>query len=107
MTDLYSFLPLLLLLVIFYLLVMRPARKRQREYQATQAALEPGSRVMLASGIYGELVSVGDTEAELRIAPSTIITVNRQAVAQVLDPAASGAAPAADVADEHPPADRD
>jgi preprotein translocase subunit YajC len=41
---------------------------------------------MLASGIYGELVSLTDTEAELRIAPSTVITVNRQAVAKVVDP---------------------
>ena len=87
MSDAYSFLPLVLLLVIFYLLVMRPARKRQREYNSTQQALEPGRRVMLASGIYGELVSVGDLEAELRIAPDTVVTVNRQAVARVVDPA--------------------
>ena len=53
MTDLYSLLPIVLLLVIFYLLVMRPARARQKDYQNTQAALEPGRRVMLASGIYG------------------------------------------------------
>lgn len=86
MSDAYSFIPLVLLLVIFYLLVMRPARARQKDYQATQAALEPGRRVMLASGIYGELVSLGDTEAELRVAPSTVITVNRQAVAKVVDP---------------------
>lgn len=86
MSDVYSFIPLVLLLVIFYLLVMRPARARQKDYLATQTALEPGRRVMLASGIFGELVSLGDTEAELRIAPNTVITVNRQAVAKVVDP---------------------
>lgn len=86
MKDLVSLLPIVLLLVIFYLLVMRPARARQRDYQATQESLEPGRRVMLASGIYGELVSLTDVEAELRIAPSTVITVNRQAVAKVIDP---------------------
>lgn len=86
MSDAYSFIPLVLLVVIFYLLVMRPARARQKDYQATQAALEPGRRIMLASGIYGELVSLTDTEAELRIAPQTVITVNRQAVARVVDP---------------------
>lgn len=86
MSDAYSFIPLVLLVVIFYLLVMRPARARQKEYLATQGALEPGARVMLASGIYGELVSLGDTEVELRIAPDTVVTVNRQAVAKVVDP---------------------
>lgn len=93
MSDLYSFLPLLLLVVIFYLLVMRPARARQKDYQATQAALEPGRRVMLASGIYGELVALDETEAQLRIAENTVITVNRQAVAKVVEPVETGTAP--------------
>lgn len=84
--DLVSLLPLVLLVVVFYLLVMRPARARQRDYLATQSALTPGSRVMLTSGIFGELVSVGDVEAELRIAPDTVISVNRQAVSKVVDP---------------------
>ena len=83
--DLVSLLPLVLLVVVFYLLVMRPARARQRDYLATQSALTPGSRVMLTSGIFGELVSVGDVEAELRIAPDTVISVNRQAVSKVVD----------------------
>ena len=93
-----NLLPILLLVVVFYLLVLRPARARQRDFVATQRALEPGARVMLASGIHGVLVSVEDTEARLEIAPGTVVTVNRQAVARVLDepspPPAEGVDPA-------------
>ena len=81
-----SLIPLLLLFVIFYLLVLRPARKRQRDFQQTQQSLSEGQRVMLASGIYGRLVALRDTEADLEIAPGTVITVNRHAVASVEEP---------------------
>lgn len=84
MKDLVGFLPLVLIVVVFYLLVLRPARARQRDFQSTQQALEVGGRVMLASGIFGELVSVDDDVVGLRVAPDTVITVKRQAVATVV-----------------------
>lgn len=84
MSDPYTFIPLLLLVVVFYLLVLRPARARQREFTATQQALEPGSRVMLASGIYGDIATIGDETIELEVSPGMHVTVARQAVARVL-----------------------
>ncbi|WP_293784941.1 preprotein translocase subunit YajC [uncultured Aeromicrobium sp.] len=77
---------LLAVVVIFFLLVLRPARQRQKQFQAVQTALEPGKRVMLTSGIHGTLVEVEDQTVELEIAPGTVITVARQAVAQVFTP---------------------
>lgn len=74
----------LLLLVVFYLLIMRPARNRQREVAALQASLEVGTVVMLASGVFGELEHVGQETVRLRIASSTVITVHRQAVGKTL-----------------------
>jgi len=79
-----EFLPLVLLVVIFWLLIVRPARKRQREFATTQAALAAGNKVMLASGIFGEIVTIGDDTIELRIAPNTVVTVKRQAIAVVV-----------------------
>ncbi len=76
----------LLLLVLFYLLIMRPARNRQREVAALQASLEVGRVVMLANGVFGELVHVGQETVRLRIAASTVITVHRQAVGKTLSP---------------------
>jgi preprotein translocase subunit YajC len=81
-----QYLPLLLIVFAFWLLVLRPARNRQREFMATQSSLESGVRVMLASGIFGELVAVHDNEVEIRVAPDVVLTVARQAVAKVIVP---------------------
>ncbi|WP_375003325.1 preprotein translocase subunit YajC [Aeromicrobium sp. CTD01-1L150] len=80
-----SLIPLLLLVLIFYLLVLRPARKRQRDFVKTQQALSEGLRIMLASGIYGTITALRDSEADVEIAAGTVITINRQAIASVID----------------------
>jgi preprotein translocase subunit YajC len=87
--DVASILPIALLVVAFLLLVVRPARARRREFEALQGQLQPGQRVMLASGIFGELVTVDGETVELRIAPQTVVTVNRHAVARVIAPEVS------------------
>ena len=87
MSNWVDFLPLLFLVLIFWLLIIRPARARQREFLKTQSALSVGDKVMLASGIFGEIASIGDETLELRIAPETVVTVNRQAVGRVIPPA--------------------
>lgn len=84
MNDWASILPLVLLVLAFLLLVVRPARARQREFQRLQGRLEPGQQVMLASGIFGEIDSIGDETIELRIAAQTVVTVNRHAVSRVV-----------------------
>ncbi len=81
-----QYLPLLLIFLAFWLLVLRPARNRQKDFMATQTALTPGARVMLASGIYGDLVTVRDDEVDLRIAPDVVVTAARQAVAKIIQP---------------------
>lgn len=82
--DLYALLPFVLLALVFWLLVFRPARKRQRETTQTQANLQAGARVMLTSGIFGEVKSLGDGEIEVEIAPGTVIQVHRQAIGKVI-----------------------
>lgn len=84
MNDWASIIPLVLLVLAFLLLVVRPARARQREFQRLQGQLEPGQQIMLASGIFGEIVTIGDETLELRIAPETVVTVNRHAVSRVV-----------------------
>lgn len=98
MSDWANFIPLILIVLAFWFLVLRPARKRQKDFVATQQALAPGTRVMLASGIFGELVSVGDVEAELRIAPDVVVTVAKHAVAKVVEPT--------DISPDEQPVDR-
>jgi preprotein translocase subunit YajC len=86
MSNWASYLPLILIVIAFWFLVLRPARNRQKEFMTTQNALEPGARVMLASGIFGELVAVRDAEVDIRVASDVVLTVARQAVAKIVVP---------------------
>ena len=83
--DQYSTLILIALMVVaFYFLIMRPQRKRQQEIQRTLSALTPGQRVMLGSGLFGTVVTVGEKQVVLEVSPGTELTVLKQAVSRVV-----------------------
>ena len=82
--KLAEILPLVLLVIVFWFLILRPMRKRQQQFAATQKSIGVGARVLLGSGIYGDVVSMDEDNIELRIAPETTITVVRPAIAKVI-----------------------
>ena len=83
--DLAGILPLVLIVLVFWFLVIRPSRKRQQEMGRVQSSLDVGTEVMLGSGIYGTVVAVADDTLELQISPGTSVKVARQAVVRVVD----------------------
>ncbi|MGN6576407.1 MAG: preprotein translocase subunit YajC [Nocardioides sp.] len=85
MKDWASLLPFVLIVLVFWFLVVRPARRQQQKLAATQSAVHVGSEVMLGSGIYGRVVSLGDETLQLELAPGTQVKVARQAVVRVVD----------------------
>lgn len=91
-----SLIPLLLIVLAFWFLVIRPARRRQQEMTRIQNSVSVGAEVMLGSGIYGTVVSVGDDTLTLSIAPGTEIKVARQAVVRVVEPGTQVEGPATD-----------
>lgn len=81
----YSTLIFIALLVLaFYFLILRPQRKRQQAMQQTMNALSPGDRVMLASGLFGTVISVGSRQVVLEISPGAELTVLKQAVSRIV-----------------------
>jgi preprotein translocase subunit YajC len=87
--DWASLLPFVLIVLVFWFLVVRPARRQQQKLAATQSAVQVGSEVMLGSGIYGTVLSVGDETLQLEVAPGTTMKVARQAVVKVVENQAS------------------
>lgn len=81
-------LPLLLLVVmgLFWVVVVIPAGRRQKkEQQAMLAALKPGAKVQLASGIIGSVVTAKEGEDEIVIrSEDTKLRVVRSSVTQVV-----------------------
>ena len=77
---LVQIMPFALMLVIFYLLVLMPMRKRQQKVKEFQAALKVGDRVITTSGIYGQITRLGDQAVQIQIADKVKIEVSRAAV---------------------------
>jgi preprotein translocase subunit YajC len=71
---------ILVAMVAFWAIVMRPARSQQKKVQQLQHELEVGQEVVLSAGIFGTVRSLSESRAEIEIAPGTVITVARQVV---------------------------
>jgi len=74
------------LAVAFFLLIVRPQRRRAQAHRLFVAALEVGDEVMTTGGIIGTIRSLDDELVDLEIAPGTVIRVARMAITQPLGP---------------------
>ncbi|WP_370287959.1 preprotein translocase subunit YajC [Nocardioides sp.] len=83
MEGLTSWLFIAAIAVVFWLLIIRPAARRQKEVQALQAALAVGDDVMLTSGVLGTIVEADGDFLRLEIAPGVVISVVRGAVSSI------------------------
>jgi preprotein translocase subunit YajC len=101
--ELAGLLPFVLIFVLFWFLLVRPARQQQRRMAEVQAQLTPGTSVRTGSGLYGTVTVVHDDTVELEVAQGVVVTFARAAVTQVVTPAATAAPePPAANADEAP-----
>lgn len=78
-----SYLPLLVIAVIFllvYFLFLRPRQQRLRQQQTAAKELSVGDQVMSAGGIYGRVVALDADEVEVEVAPGVVMTFTRRAI---------------------------
>ena len=80
--DLVSILPLVLLAVVFYLLIMRPARNRQKQQQQLIASVGPGTKIMTTAGFYGTISAREGDDLSVVLAPGVEIRMIAAAVAR-------------------------
>lgn len=95
---------LALLVVSFYLLIIRPTRNRARAAAALQNQLEPGLEVMTGSGIYGRVTRVEDDVVSLEVSPGVSLRVARPAIGRIVTDDVRG--PDEEPADNDPEADQ-
>ncbi|WP_370619527.1 preprotein translocase subunit YajC [Mumia sp. Pv 4-285] len=86
--NIAQLLPIILLVLVFYLFIIRPQGKRRREFLDMQGKTTVGSRVMLTSGIFGTVNALNDETLTLEIAPGVEIEAHRNVVAKIVEPAA-------------------
>ena len=80
----FTFIILAVLVGLFYVLIMRPQRNRQRKAAQTQSQVMPGQRIRTTAGMYGTVVSGDDRDVTVEIAPGVEVTMLRRAVMEVI-----------------------
>lgn len=80
----FTFIILAVLVGLFYVLIMRPQRNRQRKAMQTQSQVMPGQRIRTTAGMYGTVVSGDDRDVVIEIAPGVEVTMLRRSVMEVI-----------------------
>ncbi len=79
-----SFLPLIILFVIFYFLLIRPQQKKAKEHKTMVETLGKGDEIVTQGGILGKITDVSDNYLTCKIADNVEVKVQSHAVATVL-----------------------
>jgi preprotein translocase subunit YajC len=82
-SGLLQFLPIILIFAVFYMLLIRPQQKRQRELQQTISELKTGDRIVTTGGVIGTITTVKDTSFLIRSADKSILEIARTSVAGI------------------------
>jgi preprotein translocase subunit YajC len=69
-----------------YFLLWRPQQRRIAAVRRLQSQIQEGDEVLTTSGIFGRITRLGEADAELEIAPGTVIHIARGAIGQRIEP---------------------
>lgn len=75
-----------LMIIVFYLFIIRPQNQEQKKEQAFRDGLKSGDKVMTAGGIHVTIVSTNELQAQVEIAPSVRIKVSKASLRPVPEP---------------------
>lgn len=78
--PLVSFLPLLLIILVFYLFMIRPQMKRQKELREYRSQLRKGDRIITTGGIYGKVNDISDNIITIEVEDQVKMKVDKSAI---------------------------
>ena len=81
--GLAQLLPIFLIIGVFYILLIRPQQKRQKQLQETIASLKVNDRVITSGGIIGVITMVKENTFLIRSADKTILEIARTSIADI------------------------
>jgi preprotein translocase subunit YajC len=79
-----AFLPLLVLVGVFYFLIMRPQQRRVKDQRSMTSNVKQGDRIVAAGGIVGTVRRIDDDTISLQVADNVVIKVDRGSVSKRL-----------------------
>lgn len=80
-SPLVNLFPLILIFVIFYFLLIRPQKQREKEHKAMLTELNKNDQVVTSSGIHGTVINVKDKTVILRIDDNVKIEIEKKSIA--------------------------
>ena len=78
-----SFIPIILMFVIFYFLLIRPQQKKSKEHREMISNIKKGSRIVTSGGLHGRVTAVTDATLTVEIADKVRVKIARGNVSQV------------------------
>ncbi|WP_372773421.1 preprotein translocase subunit YajC [Mangrovibacterium sp.] len=75
-----TFLPMILIIVVFYFFMIRPQMKRQKELKTFRESLAKGDKVVTTGGIYGKVVEIKENYLLLQVDDNVKLRVDKSAV---------------------------
>jgi preprotein translocase subunit YajC len=77
----YSFLPLILIVVVFYLFFIRPQMKRSKDQKKFRESLDKGQKIITVGGIHGRIVEIQETTVTIEVEGQVRLRVEKSAIA--------------------------
>lgn len=86
-----SFLPLILIMLVFYFLIIRPQSKKARDHRTLLESIVKGDEIVTAGGIFGKVqkIETDNNILQVEIADNVRIRVRRELVSEVIRPQAA------------------
>ena len=79
-----SFIPLILIFLIFYFLLIRPQQKKQKEHKILLDSIKRGDEILSSGGILGKVIKVDNDKLTVEISKGVNVTIIRSTVADVI-----------------------
>ena len=79
-----SFIPLILIFLIFYFLLIRPQQKKQKEHKVLLDSIQRGDEILSSGGILGKVIKVDNDKLTVEIAKGVNVSIIRSTVADVI-----------------------
>lgn len=79
-STIMSFLPMLLIIVVFYFFMIRPQMKKAKDHKKYISELKKGDKVVTTAGIHGRIAELNETTIVLEVESGTKIRFDKSAV---------------------------
>ena len=78
--PLTTFLPLILVFVVFYFFMIRPQVRKQKEMTTYRSSLSKGDKVITTGGIYGKITDVKESTITVDVGDGVLLRIDKSAI---------------------------